>query len=114
MSARDGGLRKDPKTMPVIKEDSMKRTRFSCAGGGIWALLFCVIALAGAALLPSAASANTYNVVACNDAPAGANHSWSPWWNSGVSTIVVASGCPNAGYDGNTNKGMFARYIAGS
>jgi hypothetical protein len=59
------------------------------------------------------ARAATYNVVACNDA-GGPNHSWDQWWNSGVSTITSGQGCPNGGYDGNTNKGVFARYIANS
>src|SRR5919201_2181449 len=64
-------------------------------------------------LVTAEADAATYNVVACNDA-GGPNHSWGQWWNSGVSTIASGQGCPNGGYDGNTNTGIFARYVANS
>ena len=95
-----------------IKEELMKRKRTGRRGHG--ALLICIVSLAAGALaLPGAATANTYNVVACNDA-AGANHSWGQWWNSGVSTITSGAGCGLGEFDGNTNKGMFARFIAGS
>src|SRR5437764_10492021 len=81
-------------------------------------VLATLVALFGPALrgLPigaGTAAAATYNVVACNDA-GGVDHSWRQWWNSGVSTITSGAGCIGGDYDGNTNKGMFARYIAGS
>lgn len=90
----------------------MKRKRFG-RRGGLGALLACVAAVVATLLLPGPASANTYNVVACNDA-GGMNHSWGQWWNSGVSTIASGQGCGMGEYDGNTNKGLFARFIANS
>jgi hypothetical protein len=60
------------------------------------------------------AQAATYNVAACNSA-GGVNHSWSQWWNSGVSTITSSANlCSGNYYDGNTNRGLVARYVANS
>src|SRR4051794_17546564 len=98
--------------MSVIKEESMRRTRFGLAGG-LRALVVCLSALIGAAVLPGAASANTYTVSSCNN---GVNHAWAPYWNSGVSNVTLGSNCPGQFAPGNPaiayNSGLFVRNIS--
>ena len=76
----------------------MNRRLFARPRGRIGALLGCVAVMVGAALLPNAASAATYPVRTCNDS-GGPNHSFG-------------TGCPNAGYRGDTNVGLFVRSSA--
>src|SRR5436305_8957867 len=73
-----------------------------------------VAALGALVVFAPGANAASYNVPACNSA-GGVNHSWSQWWNSGISTIASNDTlCSGNYYDGNTNRGMFARYVANS
>src|SRR5437868_11185377 len=97
--------------MSEIKEELMKRKPFGRRS--LRALLVSAAALAGAILLPAAASANTYTVSSCNN---GVNHAWAPYWNSGVSNITLGANCPGQFAPGNPaiayNSGLFVRNIS--
>jgi hypothetical protein len=84
------------------------------------ALLACGVALLIAFAVPTQrglpigaepADAATYPVYACNDA-GGANHSWGQYYSSGSTNLAFGAGCPNGGYRGDTNSGIFVRSIA--
>src|SRR5919204_7072441 len=95
-------------TRQVIKEDSMNRRIFARPRRRARALSVCLVALVGAAaLIPTAASANTYPVRTCNDA-GGPNHSWAQYYSSGNTNLSFPVGCPNGDTSsaGDTNKGI--------
>src|SRR4051794_542019 len=92
----------------------MNRRLFPRPLRGVRALGICLVAIVGAAaLLPTAASANTYPVRTCNDS-GGPNHSWGQY-SSPNSSLSLPLGCPNGDTSsaGDTNKGIVARSTAG-
>jgi hypothetical protein len=93
--------------MLQLPDTLKRRRRLRTALGAIAALAALIVFAPGA-------NAASYNVPACNSA-GGVNHSWGQWWNSGISTIASNDTlCSGNYYDGNTNRGMFARYVANS
>ena len=88
----------------------MNRKLFARRHGAPGALLACLVALVGVALLPGAAHAATYPVRTCNDS-GGPNNSWAQYY-SAASNLTFGVGCPNAGFQHNTNMGLFVRGIA--
>ncbi|MGZ4202149.1 MAG: hypothetical protein ACXVRH_08835, partial [Thermoleophilaceae bacterium] len=75
---------------------------------GAMAVLATVAALAGAALIPGAASAYTYDVTVCDDSPGGTqNNSWSAYSSS--PEVVFGQGCPAQHIQTSFSTGLWVR-----